>query len=350
MKGGGPVFGKVRASCDQEYAYKMELVENILADFDELLRLEREFPYLNINYNRDYFRRGSLSNLSLDKLEYEQNELNSYLTFLSNLNETVINAANHIRSSGFAETIIRRLKERLNETDSNLVIGALIRMGVYNPPPPPTYQPSRTNFVYDAGIDHYADARSRASYSGRTSTPYSYVNQNPRPEPEPERPFNTSYPNYQSRSARTTPRYQSRSTGPMPRYQSRSTGPMPENQSQKKSQSKSCPTKPASKPQKVYFDEKNYEIKQMNLSQIKALKKKYRKLAVELHPDTGDKQEEFKTMQTQWDNIKDSVQKRYMDLTPSGSKRKKSRKVRRVTKVLKKRSKALQKKKRSKKR
>ena len=28
-------------SCDQEYAYKMELVENILADFDELLRLEK---------------------------------------------------------------------------------------------------------------------------------------------------------------------------------------------------------------------------------------------------------------------------------------------------------------------
>ena len=110
----------------------MELVENILADFDELLRLEK-FPYLNINYN-EIILEGSLSNLSLDKLEYEQNELNSYLTFYLILMKLLLMPQSY-RSSGLAETIIRRLKERLNETDSNLVIGALIRMGVYNPPP-----------------------------------------------------------------------------------------------------------------------------------------------------------------------------------------------------------------------
>ena len=68
-----------------------------------------------------------------------------------------------------------------------------------------------------------------------------------------------------------TPRYQSRSTGPMPRYQSKHRTDAKKSM-QKKYQSKSCPTKPAAKPQKIYFDEKNYEIKQMNLSQINALK------------------------------------------------------------------------------
>ena len=53
MNGGGGIFGKMREGCDQEYAYKMEIIEDILNDFQELLRLVREFPYLNVTYNRE---------------------------------------------------------------------------------------------------------------------------------------------------------------------------------------------------------------------------------------------------------------------------------------------------------
>ena len=79
--------------------------------------------------------------------------------------------------------------------------------------------------------------------------------------------------------------------------------------------------------------------KESNQSEIK---KAYRKQAVKHYPDKGGDPEEFKTMQSQWDTIKDDVQKRYTDLTPSGSKRRRKRvkgkskgKLRKISKMKK---------------
>ena len=50
---------------------------------------------------------------------------------------------------------------------------------------PSTKTTSRFNFVYDAGIDHYADGRTKSRMKGRKSAPYSYVNPNvSQPAPE----------------------------------------------------------------------------------------------------------------------------------------------------------------------
>ena len=64
----------------------------------------------------------------------------------------------------------------------------------------------------------------------------------------------------------------------------------------------------------------------MNLTNINALKKKYRRLSVRLHPDKGGDPTEFQTMGGEWDEIKDEVQKRHTELTKDayGSKIKKT--------------------------
>ena len=56
----------------------------------------------------------------------------------------------------------------------------------------------------------------------------------------------------------------------------------------------------------------------MNLSQIKALKKKFRNKSKELHPDKGGDQSEFQEFQRQWDLIKDVIKERYEELTIAG--------------------------------
>ena len=196
MYGGGPVFGKMRTQCDQEYAFKMETIENILVDFQYLLQLQREYPYLPITYDRRKHTRAFLVNQRPEILDQLQKELSDYINRLTNLNEQIKQAANYIRMTKAPETVLRRIRSNLNDYEFNLVRDALISMGLYTPPAPK--QPAGTNFVYDAGIDHYADGRTKSRMKGRKSAPYSYVNPN-FSQPAPEGPI----PSYQSHSAGT---------------------------------------------------------------------------------------------------------------------------------------------------
>ena len=191
MNGGGGIFGKIREGCDQEYAYKMEIIENILNDFQELLRLEREFPYLNITYNRDNHTRGFLNNRNLDELDSINAELNKYITSLINLNNAIHDAEQALNSGFHPEVIIDRIRRNTNVLDGKLIIDALIRKGVYHPPPP-----KDTTFVYEANKQHYFhDPRVLHGFDDRESASYSmpgYTSQSAGPIPNSSKPRKTT--------------------------------------------------------------------------------------------------------------------------------------------------------------
>ena len=328
MNGGGGIFGKMREGCDQEYAYKMEIIEDILNDFQELLRLEREFPYLNVTYNREIHTRNYLINLNLDDLDSVNVELNKYINFLTNLNNAIRVAEQSLNSGFHPDIIIRRIRSNANKYDSKLIIDALIRKGVYTPP-----SPKDTTFVYEANKQHYFhDPRVLHGFDDRKSASYSmpgYTSQSAGPMPK-----NTSKKFTAADWMNSTPEPENCSAPPPAAAPAPAPPPAP---------APAPPPAPAPAPTFIFFPETNRQIYQMNLQQIKALKTKYRKKSKELHPDKGGILSEFQEFQRQWDLIKDAIKDKYDELTVTGSKRikKRSKRIKKLSKRIKKKSKVL---------
>lgn len=303
MKGGGIDFSKMRETCDTKYKHKNDIIKDILFDFNELKELFRLHPYLPISYNESFF---SLSNLRSFSIEELEEILERYA---KNLNEN-INLNNIVKQFALlfkqypAANVIRRINDNYPLPYSELIIDCLVRMGVYSPPVQNPY----SNLVYQAGVDQYAEARSRNSFNDRRSMPYSGTNfpsYNSRSAPPPQNfsppPQNFSQPPPQNFSPPPPNFFQSNFSQPPPRT---SFADEPERENEPQQEHDTSQNRAKSPEKRKYFPKKD-EVLRMTSDERKKLKMKYKKLALLYHPDKSGEKDTFQEIQNEYDDLKD---------------------------------------------
>ena len=323
MEGGGTIYDK-GVEYVQEYTNRRETIDTILEDYTTLQRMMRQYPYLPVYLDLNLYRRVNLQRYPIGDLRNILTGISSQINSLDNLNDIVQGYLRLFESKTLHQNLIlRRINDNYPPDYASIIIDCLIKIGVYVPPGVPEPNP----FVYLAGVDHYAEARSRNSFADRVPQSYSAAGNMPSynsrttrtPSPPESRPrqsycsANTGF--CRSRPRASEPEAENRYTPP-PRQQ-------PPPQQQQQPPPRQQPPQQPPPPPRVYFPSVD-EVRAMNVTDRKNIRKRHKMLSRDLHPDKGGDTARFQAMQAEYDDIKENI--------PGMKKRKYSRKKKKNTK------------------